>query len=132
MDKIIKYGLIILKNKSFLINRKYNTTLFLLPGGKPEKNETIEKCLIREIEEECAVDLDLNSISFLGDFQDLAANEPNTIISMKVYVGKIIGEPKPSSEIEEQKWFKKGDDVNILSAILKNKILPVLIEKKLI
>ena len=40
MNKIIKYGLIILGENSFLINRKYGTKLFLMPGGKPELNET--------------------------------------------------------------------------------------------
>lgn len=132
LNKIIKYGLIITKNNSFLINRKYNTKLFLMPGGKPEENESIEECLIREIKEEHDCDLISSSVKFFGEFEDIAANEPNTIISMKVYKGQIKGNPKINSEIEEQRWFSKNDDQSILSPIIKNKIMPEIIKQKLI
>ena len=132
MNKIIKYGLVIVKNKKFLINRKKGTSLFLMPGGKPEKGESIEACLVREIKEEHSCELVKSSVKFFGDFEDMAANEPNTIIFMKVYLGKIVGEPKISSEIAEQRWFGKEDNKEILSPIIRNKILPALIEKKVI
>ena len=86
MNKIIKYGLILLKNDSFLINRKYGTNLFLIHGGKPKPNETIEQCLIREIKEEHKCDLVQETIRYFGEFEDIAANEPNTIISIKAYL----------------------------------------------
>ena len=132
MDKLLKYGLIIIRNKKFLINRKYNTTLFLMPGGKPENNETIEECLIREIKEEHQVDLKKETIKYFGDFEDIAANEPNTIAHIKVYSGEIIGEPKINEEIEEQRWFGRNDNQKILSPILKNKILPEILKQKII
>jgi 8-oxo-dGTP diphosphatase len=132
MNKIIKYGLIILNNGKFLINRKFNTKLFLMPGGKPEENENIKDCLIREIMEEHSVELIRDSIGFFGDFEDIAANEPDTMIFMKLYTGKIRGIPKISMEIEEQRWFGRDDDPNILSPLLKNKILPALIARKII
>jgi len=132
MNTIIKYGLVILKDGKFLINRKIGTELFLMPGGKPETDESIEDCLVREIQEEHGVELSRDSIKHFGDFEDLAANEPDTIIAMKVYLGRIYGEPKISSEIDEQRWFGRGDDAKILSPIIKNKILPALIKKKII
>lgn len=132
MNKIIKYWLIILKDWKFLINRKYNTKLFLMPGWKPHEWEKIEDCLLREIMEEHKVKLIEDSIKFFGDFEDMAANEPNTVISMKVYIWNIIGEPKANREIEEQKWFGKNDDTEILSSIIKNKILPEMINKSII
>ena len=52
MHRIVKYGLIVVQNNKFLINRKRGTKLFLMPGGKPELNESVEDCLIREIREE--------------------------------------------------------------------------------
>lgn len=132
MNKIIKYGLVLIKNKKFLINRKKGTKLFLMPGGKPKSGEAIEDCLVREIKEEHDCDLIRESIQHFGDFEDVAANEQNTIISMKVYIGKIKGEPKISSEIEEQRWFGKDNDPGILSPIIRNKILPALLKYNLI
>lgn len=132
MNKIVKYGLIILKNDSFLINRKHGTNLFLMPGGKPEANETIEKCLVREIKEEHECDLIPETIRYFGQFEDLAANEPNTIISMQVYLGEVKQDPLPNSEIAEQRWFTKSDNPEILSPIIKNKILPEIIKNNLI
>jgi len=132
VDKIVKYGLIVVRDGKFLINRKYNTKLFLMPGGKPKLGEKIEDCLVREIKEEHQVDLITNSIKFFGDFEDMAANEPDTIISMKVFVGNINGMPQVNREIEEQRWFGKEDNSEILSPIIKNKILPAIINKQVI
>ena len=132
MHRIVKYGLIVVQNNKFLINRKRGTKLFLMPGGKPELNESVEDCLIREIREEHSTMIIKNSLRYIGEFEDKAANEPDTIISMKVYVGEIIGEPAIGTEIEEQKWFGRNDDPQILSPIIKNKILPMLIKENII
>ncbi len=132
MKRIEKYGLVILRDGRFLINRKSGTKLFLMPGGKPNTGEAIEDCLIREIKEEHDCGLIKESIKFIGEYGDVAANEPDTMVVIKLYIGKIIGEPKTGSEIEEQRWFGKTDNPNTLSPIIKNKILPDLIEKKII
>lgn len=132
MNRIVKYGLVILKDKKFLINRKKNTKLFLMPGGKPEEGETIDTCLEREIKEELNCALDRDSIKLLGKFEDYAANEPDTIIEIHLYLGEIKGTPTANMEIEELRWFSKNDNPNILSPIIKNKILPELIKKNLI
>ena len=132
MDKIIKYGLVIIKDGKFLINRKRGTSLFLMPGGKPERGESVEECLIREIMEEHSCGLKEDSIKLFDEFEDVAANKPDTIISMKVYIGEITGEPKAGREIEEQRWFGKDDNPAILSPIIRNKILPALIEDEIL
>jgi 8-oxo-dGTP pyrophosphatase MutT (NUDIX family) len=124
MKHIIKYGLLVLNNGRFLVNRKLGTKLFLLPGGKPEKGETPEDCLVRELLEEHNVGVVMESIRFISEFEDKAANEPDTIIQIMLYEGKIIGEPKPGMEIEEQRWFGKDSDQAMLSPIIKHKILP--------
>lgn len=132
MNKIIKYGLVLIKDKKFLINRKKGTTLFLMPGGKPKPGESVEACLIREIKKEHGCTLRKEYLRFFGEFEDIAANELHTIISMKVYLGQIKGKLKIDSEIEEMKWFGKDDNPSILSPIIKNKILPALLKHKLI
>lgn len=132
MNRIVKHGLVIVRDGSFLINRKYGTKLFLMPGGRPEAGETIEECLVREIKEEHQCEVIKDSVKFFGIFEDMAANEPNTIVSINLYIGNILGEPQPSSEVEEQRWFNRDSDQNILSPLIKNKILPALIDSKII
>lgn len=132
MPHILKYGLILLSDGRFLINRKKNTTLFLLPGGKPLPGEEIIPCLVRELEEEHQCGLDLSSVKLLGIFEDVAANEPDTQLTMHVYLATLVGHPVCSSEIVEQRWFSKGDDPTLLSPILKNKVLPALLTQNII
>jgi 8-oxo-dGTP diphosphatase len=132
MHKTVKYGLVILRDKKFLINRKHNTKLFLMPGGKPNPQESVKDCLAREMMEEHKVGLIADSVKHFGDFEDKAANEPDTIISIRLYIGEVKGEPTTNSEIEELRWFGKGDDPRILAPSIKNKILPYLIKHKLI
>ena len=87
---------------------------------------------MREIKEEHDCDVIRSSLQYFGDFEDVAANEPNTLICMKVYIGKVKGEPKISSEIEEMRWFGREDNPRILSPIIRNRILPALLKKKII
>lgn len=126
MHRIVKYGLVTFRDHSFLINRKYGTKWFLLPGGKPEHGESALDCLVREIAEEHGCEVLRSSLKLLGTFEDRAANEPNTIISITVYSGDIEGEPTTQSEIQELRWFGINDDETVLSPVLRNKILPFL------
>ena len=83
MNRIIKYGLVIVRNGKFLINKKYNTKMFLMPGGKPKQGESIKECLTREVKEEHKVDLIKNSIKHFGDFEDKICS------NMEDFFGKI-------------------------------------------
>jgi 8-oxo-dGTP diphosphatase len=130
MKKIHKIGLIILKDKKLLINRKKGTKLFLLPGGKPEKCETDIDCLKREVKEEHDVEV-AGSLQPFGEFIDKAANE-QAKVHIKAYIGRVKGNPRPRNEIEEQRWFSKHDDPSILSPILKYKVVPALLMENLL
>lgn len=127
MRKIHKFGLAVVRSKKLLVVREHNTSIYLLPGGKPEGNEDMEKTLIREIKEELNANLILDSIKYYGIFEDIAANEPNTIINITLALGKIKGDLEPSSEIKEIKWVGSDNQINLAPSI-KNKILPSLIK----
>ncbi|HIJ11801.1 TPA: hypothetical protein HA278_07110, partial [Candidatus Woesearchaeota archaeon] len=64
-------------------------------------------------------------------FEDVAANEPDTIIRMSLSIGEIEGVLEPSSEIEETAWIGSNHNL-ILAPSIKNKILPALIKDGII
>lgn len=129
MKQIVKVGLLLTNAKSFLVTRKQGTTAFLMPGGRLEQNESDSEALEREIREELNCQLNIKSLKYIGDFTDVAANEPNSTITVRLYSGTITGSPVASSEIAELKWFDaKGDDRACLARSIQNKILPFLQE----
>ncbi|KKR18260.1 MAG: NUDIX hydrolase [Parcubacteria group bacterium GW2011_GWE2_39_37] len=131
-----KIGLLLLNDKSskFLVCEKNNfTSDFIMPGGQVDEGENDVECLVREIKEELDVDTDKSSLVFIKDYIDVAAGDPTKDVSIKLYQGKIIGEPKPSMEIIKFHWIGKDDLTHSrLSPIIKNKILPDLIERDII
>lgn len=52
------YGICFYKNKILIINNGKNKWKWNLPGGTPEKNETFEQTLIREVDEEADIEID--------------------------------------------------------------------------
>ncbi|MCL4436562.1 MAG: NUDIX domain-containing protein [Thaumarchaeota archaeon] len=126
MRKLFKYGLAVVRDRKLLVVRERGTIKFLLPGGKPENGEGLEQALSREVKEELDADVKPGSVKFYGVFEDVAANEPDTIIQISLSLGEIDGDLKPSSEIEEIAWI--GSDHNlVLAPSIRNKILPALI-----
>ena len=107
MEAIKKAGALILKDKNILIVRSKGKPLFITPGGKYENNETAEGCLIRELQEELQVQM--VSFKHYKDYSFDKAAYSNYPLFIELYIVKIKGEAKPSSEIEEMQWLSKED-----------------------
>src|SRR3989338_6928419 len=131
-----KIGLLYLNNdqSKILVCEKNNfTSDFIMPGGQIDDGENDEECLVREIKEELDVDTDKTRLVFIKEYVDIAAGDPTKDVSIKLYEGKIIGDPKPSAEIIKFHWVGKDDLSHPrLSPIIKNKILPDLIAKNIL
>ena len=131
-----KVGMLLLSNDEtrFLVCQKNHfTSKFIMPGGRFEKCENDEECLTREIKEELDVDIDITSLKFIGQYQDVAAGDPNKDVVIRLYKGKVVGEPKPTNEIIRFHWISKDDVSNpLVSPIIKNKIIPDLIKRKIL
>jgi len=107
-------------------------TQYLMPGGQ-FKEASVEECLTAEIKEELGCGVDISSLELIGEYIDVAASNPERDVSIKLYSGKLIGTPVPSTEIGALHWIGKEDINNEkVSAIIKNKIIPDLVERKIL
>jgi 8-oxo-dGTP diphosphatase len=133
MADINKSALLILNDDAtkFLVTRKSETTtLWLMPGGGIEPNETIEESVAREIREELGCETDMESFLFVGEYEALAAGYADKRVNIKLYSGKIIGDPVPSSEIVAIGWIGKEDRENQeVSEIIREHIIPDLVAR---
>ena len=128
-----KVALAIFKDKKILVVREdKNDEIFYSVGGRVKEGETDTECLRREVKEELNVDLNLNSISFLYEFNGPAHGEDDAMLNMRFYEAQIIGEPKPSGEIVEIRYFDSFVDQKHLSEIARTQIFPWLKEHRYI
>lgn len=127
-NKIYKIGLAIFNNGCLLLARKRGTQIYILPGGKPEGQENEFQTLEREIKEELNCRIDKEHLSLLGTFSDRLADEPESEVEVRLYVGQLHGRPRANAEIEELRWFDPSKEKTIkLAPSLSNQIIPFLI-----
>ncbi|MCW2254859.1 8-oxo-dGTP pyrophosphatase MutT (NUDIX family) [Providencia alcalifaciens] len=109
--KIIdKLGLITFSERKVAMVRSHNKTLFYIPGGKREVNETDEQALCREIDEELTLTLHTDSIDFYGEFIGPAdGKQDGTQVRIRCYLSNFDGDPKPAAEIAELAWLDSSD-----------------------
>jgi len=132
MKKIRKSSLLIIKDKKILFTREFRKDRYFTPGGKIVDGESEEDALVREVKEELGADLIKPSLKFFAEFEDMATLEKNTILNIKFYTGEVVGKIKPSTDIEELKWFGRNDDWSKLGTVDKNKVMPWLAKRGLI
>lgn len=125
--EITKIGLAVMDGDRVLLVKKRGSDFLILPGGKPEKNETDVQTLSRELDEELGCRLASNHLAFLGTFSDEAAGMPGVTVTIRLYAGSLVGTPIPHSEIESILWWTPTEYPNSeLAPSLKNSILPFL------
>ncbi len=131
MRTIRKCALLLVKNGKLLLSREFGENRFLTVGGSFEDGESDLQCLQRELLEEVGTNAGENTLKFLNEFVDTDGAEK--IIHIRAYAGELENEPVATGEIEELKWFSRGDleilPEEIITRITKHKILPFLVEK---
>lgn len=124
MKVIKKVGLAYFKDKKMLqVRTKKQPLVFYTLGGKIEAGETEIDCIKREVKEELGCEVDEKSLKYLNTFEDVAHGE-QAMLSVSMYKGEIIGEPKPSSEIVEIGYFDSNSNPENLSVIARRTIFP--------
>jgi len=93
-----------------LLVRKCGTSAFMLPGGKPGPGESALDALVREIGEERDCGVDRAACRSLGTFRAAAANEPGFTVEAELFAVSLVGDPRPSGEIDEMRWLDPGSE----------------------
>ena len=93
-----------------LMTRSHGKDTYYLPGGKRERGESDEACLLREVREELAVDLKPGTLRKLGIWEAQAHGKPEGVkIVMPCYEADYDGELRASAEIDEFVWLTYAD-----------------------
>jgi 8-oxo-dGTP diphosphatase len=125
--EITKIGLAVMDGDRVLLVKKRGSDFLILPGGKPESNETDVQTLSREVDEELGCCLVSDQLRFLGTFSDEAAGMPGVKVTIRLYSGSVVGTPVPHAEIDSIVWWTPTEHHHsMLAPSLKNSILPFL------
>ncbi|MSR85521.1 NUDIX domain-containing protein [Candidatus Uhrbacteria bacterium] len=137
-----KVGMLIFNadHSAFLVGetkKKFNKgerpVQYLMPGGQFEPGESATQCLAREIQEELMCEVDPDSLQFIAEYLDVSAASPDRDVSIKLYQGQLIGEPFACSEIAALHWISQKEyQSELLSPIIRNKIIPDLLRRKIL
>ena len=92
--------------------RKRGTEGYMLPGGKPEPNETPVETASREVAEELNFGVTAEQLNPLGTFEEAALNEPDHTVLAHVFLWtpapgedlERLAELQPAAEIAELRW----------------------------
>ncbi|MBI2030281.1 NUDIX domain-containing protein [Candidatus Kaiserbacteria bacterium] len=110
MPTIDKLAWICVQDRKVLFVRSKNKDLFYTVGGKREGGESDEQALQREVQEEVAVALLPDTISYLTTFKAQAHAQPEGVmVQLKCFTADHQGDLTPSAEIAELIWLASAD-----------------------
>ncbi len=112
--------------------RKRGTSAWMLPGGKPEAGESAAACAVREVLEELGVELGLDRIQPMGDFETRAANEAGFALRASVFRTRDAIDPTPLAEIEAVRWIDPalGVDDEAEAPLNRELVFPLLLAER--
>ena len=109
-----------------LLVRKAGTQWFMQPGGKIEGEESARSTLRRELREEIGLELDEESVCYLGCFSAPAANEPDFTVQAELFHVRTSHMPAACSEIEEAVWVEQAEaKLMSLAPLTRDHIVPL-------
>jgi 8-oxo-dGTP diphosphatase len=109
-----------------LLVRKRGTAAFMQPGGKRDAGEDDMTALTRELDEELGCRVVPGTVSALGTFECVAANEPDRQVHAALYAVDVAGDIIARAEIDEIAWIDPSAPPDIhLAPLTRDHVLPL-------
>ncbi len=106
-------GLLMIQDRRLLLTYSSRKKAWYLPGGKIDRGETPEQALIREIEEELGVELQLDLLRHCYHITAPAFGESNGVImEQDCFMHPIDTNIHPNNEIEAIRYFSLEEYLN--------------------
>ncbi len=132
MKEIHKTAAVVIKDNKFLMVKKKGMDILTSLGGRPERGESEEQTLMREIREEICCHGEI--IKKLGDFKAKAAHD-ETMVKLSAYLVKLHGKIKlDDPELEEYMFVPQNyREIGIkLPTSIEEQIIPFCIKEGLL
>src|ERR1035437_4299605 len=103
----VSAALIFHKGKLLITQRRADAHLgglWEFPGGKREPNETFEQCLVRELDEELGIEVEVGEL-----FEDISHAYAEKTVHPKFFVCKLISGKPQTLDCAAFKWVGKAE-----------------------
>jgi 8-oxo-dGTP diphosphatase len=111
---VLGVGAVVFKDDSVLLVKRGNPPLagtWSLPGGAVHRSETLEDAVVREVKEECGIDIDV--IDLIREFEYIEpAADGKVEYHYLVFDFKAVyksGELRSSSDADDARWIRIGE-----------------------
>ncbi len=103
-------------NQRILVNGAEPQLVFDLPGGRVDAGETLRECLVREWQEECRLEIEVEAFCFVQEGVRRVAARRHYAWRPFFFEVQADGEPQASSEVDSLLWCPDGRLQEVLRA----------------
>lgn len=131
-ESVIRVSAVVMRNpEGRVLNvRKSGTSMLMLPGGKPEREETALETAVREFDEELGIALDASRMRELGVFRAEAANESGLTVEASVFEHPFVADAAtlvPRAEIDYLEWIPLDTQRTDVAPLNRDAVFPALL-----